>query len=156
MIRAGLPVEPTGLIDVGKAEAWLENRRRNVEIRIPASTGSAPIGSPPAGEGSLSNQLLAAKVSREQATAALTLVKVGERQGELGSVAEFRAESRRAAEMFRESYLEFGRAAAVALAGKFGLDLGEVQVYVAALVRDHMRKLSATAKAEQDRMEASA
>lgn len=152
LIREGLPVEPSGLVDADKANAWLEARSRNVELRIPASTKideSKP-------EGSLSQQLLAAKVQREQATASLTIVKVEERQGELGKVAEFRAESRRAAERVRDSMMEFGRSAAVAIAGKFGLDLGEVQVFMAGLTRDHARKQSAEAKAEYERMEAGA
>lgn len=151
MLGLGLPVEPTGMIDVAKAEAWLENRRRNVEIRIPANTGT------PASAGeSLSTQLLAAKVSREQASAALTLVKVGERQGELGLVSVSRAESRRAAEMVRDSFFDFGQLASVSIAGKFGWDLGEVQVHMLTLVRDHLRRQSAAAKAEYDRMGAGA
>lgn len=164
MLGAGMPVEPTGLIDVDKAERWLAQRERNVQMRIPANTeqpgaGQAPrvaseIPSPPQGVGGLSTQLLSAKVQREKAQAALTLVKVGERRGELGSIADGRAESRRAAETFRNTLIDGARADAILVAGRFGLDQGEVQVFMMGLARDRLRRMSAEARAEFERIEA--
>lgn len=164
MLAAGMPVEPTGLIDVEKAERWLAQRERNVQMRIPANTeqtgsSQAPRVAPeipamPQSAGGLSTQLLSAKVKREQAQAALTLVKVGERRGELGNIADGRAESRRAAETFRNTLIDAARADAIAVAGKFGLDQGEVQVFMLSLVRERLRRMSADARSEYERIEA--
>lgn len=164
LIGEGLPVEPTGMVDVDKARAWRERRDRNVQMRIPANTeqpgsSEAPrvapeISAMPQSAGGLSTQLLSAKVKREQAQAALTLVKVGERRGELGNIADGRAESRRAAETFRNTLIDAARADAIAVAGKFGLDQGEVQVFMLSLVRERLRRMSADARSEYERIEA--
>lgn len=164
LIPEGLPVEPNGLIDVDKADAWLDSRRQRVELRIPANTGQVPtaqapkvtpdIPAMPQSAGGLGNQLLSARVQKEKAQAALTLVKVGERRDELGSKAEGRAESRRAAETVRNSRIDEARSDALALAGQFGLDLGEVQVLMLRLAREHLRRYAAAARAEFERLEA--
>lgn len=154
LVGQGLPVEPDGLIDEEKAKAWLDRRRAHVAARI---TPEAPA---PRAEGpkadSLHDQLLIEKIRREAATASLTVVKVGERQGELGKIAEFRVEQRKISEAHREGFLEFCRSAAVSVAGRFGLDLGDVQTYLVELGRNHARKQAAWAKAEAERLEAGA
>lgn len=158
MLANGMPVEPTGLIDVQKAESWLAQRERNVQMRIPADTEQPTSFSRPetvgGSPGALSSKLLSAKVQQTQAQAAFTLVKLGERRGELGNIAEGRAESRRAAETFRNTLIDAARADAIAIAGKFGLDQGEVQVFMLSLVRERLRRMSADARSEYERIEA--
>lgn len=150
-LKAGMPVRPDGMIDVDQATAWLDDRAKLVSARIPV-TPPAGAASTPSGDAHL--RLLEAKNRKEEATARLTEIKAGRVEGELGKLSEFRLEAQRASERERESIMDSGRGWAVAISGRYGLDLGDVQHYLLGLVREHCRRRAAECRAEADRLEA--
>lgn len=146
-LKAGMPVRPDGMIDVDQATAWLDDRAKLVSARIPVTPAGAASGDPHL-------RLLEAKNRKEEATARITEIKAGRVEGEFGKLSDFRLEQQRVSERERESIMDSGRGWAVAISGRYGLDLGDVQNYLLGLVREHCRRRAAECRAEADRLEA--